>query len=153
MFYHFGCRAHLTLSLRRYQAICLVLAPFKGAIGGPTISEVFLLYIPTTKLQSTSIIPRCMPRRELLLHSEYRTIWVKGKGKAIPVQPGQDMRVPGRLNPTRKIPGTHFWYRLSRPQGHSAAERIMSMTNSYDTIENRTRDLRAQSTALPRAGQ
>ena len=27
----------------------------------------------------------------------------------------------GRLNPPGKIPGTHFCYRLSRPQGHSAA--------------------------------
>jgi hypothetical protein len=26
--------------------------------------------------------------------------------------------------PPRKIPGTHFWYRLSQPQGHSAAGRI-----------------------------
>jgi hypothetical protein len=30
---------------------------------------------------------------------------------------------------------------LSRPQGHSAAERIMSMKNSNDTIGNRSRDL------------
>ena len=44
---------------------------------------------------------------------------------------------------------------LSRPQGHSAAGRIMSMKNSSDTIGNRTRDLPACSavphpTALPR---
>jgi hypothetical protein len=31
----------------------------------------------------------------------------------------------GRIYPPRNIPGTHFCYRLSRPQGHSAAERIM----------------------------
>jgi hypothetical protein len=36
---------------------------------------------------------------------------------------------------------THFCYRLSRPQGHSAAGRIMSMKNSSDTIGNRPRDL------------
>jgi hypothetical protein len=48
-----------------------------------------------------------------------------------------------RLYPTVNIPGTHFCYRLSRPQGHSAAGRIMSMKNSNDTIGNRTRDLLA----------
>jgi hypothetical protein len=31
--------------------------------------------------------------------------------------------------------------RLSRPQGHSAARRIMAMKNSNDTIGNRIRDL------------
>jgi len=30
--------------------------------------------------------------------------------------------------------GTHFCWRLSRPQGHSAIGRIMSMKNSNDTI-------------------
>jgi hypothetical protein len=39
------------------------------------------------------------------------------------------------------IPGTHFCKRLSRPQGHSAAGRIMSMKNSNYTIGNRSRDL------------
>jgi hypothetical protein len=58
--------------------------------------------------------------------------------------------------PPWDIPSTHFCYRLSQPQGHSAAGRIMSMKNSNDTIGNRTRDLPAcsavpQPTALPRA--
>jgi hypothetical protein len=43
--------------------------------------------------------------------------------------------------PPGNIPGTHFCYRLSRTQGHSAAGRIMSMKNSNETIGNRTRDL------------
>jgi hypothetical protein len=56
--------------------------------------------------------------------------------------------------PPGNIPGTHFCLRLSQPQGHSAAGRNMSMKNSSDTIEYRTRDLpncRAvpQPTALP----
>ena len=34
---------------------------------------------------------------------------------------------------------THFCYRLSQPQGHSAAGWIMSMKNSNDTVRNRTR--------------
>ena len=47
----------------------------------------------------------------------------------------------GRFLPPGNIPGTHFCQRLSRPQGHSAAGRTMSMKNSSDTIGNRTRDL------------
>ena len=43
--------------------------------------------------------------------------------------------------PPGNTPGTHFCYRLSRPQGHSATGRIMSLKNSNDTIGNRTRDL------------
>jgi hypothetical protein len=43
--------------------------------------------------------------------------------------------------PPGNTPGTHFCYRLSRPQGHSATGRIMSLKNSKDTIGNRTRDL------------
>ena len=65
----------------------------------------------------------------------------------------------GRLYPPPPgdIPGTNFCQRVSRPQGHSAAGRmIMSMTYSNDTIWNRTRDLSAcsavpQPTAPPRA--
>jgi hypothetical protein len=34
----------------------------------------------------------------------------------------------------RKIPGTHFCLRLSRPQGHSAAGRIRSIVKSNDLI-------------------
>jgi hypothetical protein len=54
----------------------------------------------------------------------------------------------------RKIPGTHFCQRLSRPQGHSAAGRIRSIEKSSDLIENRNRDLPAcsimpQPTTLP----
>jgi len=49
----------------------------------------------------------------------------------------------GRIYPLGNIPGTHFRYRLSRPQGHSAAGWIMSMKNSIYTIGNRTRELPA----------
>ena len=55
----------------------------------------------------------------------------------------------GRLYPQGNIPGTRFSEGLSRPQGHSAAGRIISLKNSYDTIENRTRDLLAYS-AVPK---
>jgi hypothetical protein len=54
----------------------------------------------------------------------------------------------GRLYPPGTIPGTHFCYRLSQPQGHCAARRIMSVKNSKDTIGNQTRDLLACS-AVP----
>jgi hypothetical protein len=50
------------------------------------------------------------------------------------------------LHSTRNILGTHFCYRLCQTQSHTAAGRIISMKNSYDTIENRNRDLPAQST-------
>jgi hypothetical protein len=36
----------------------------------------------------------------------------------------------------RKIPGTHFCQRLSRPQGHNAAGRITSIEKSNDFIGN-----------------
>ena len=47
----------------------------------------------------------------------------------------------GHLYPPGYIPGTYFCYRLSQPQGHSAAGRIKSMKNRNDTIENWTRNL------------
>ena len=42
----------------------------------------------------------------------------------------------GRLYLSGNIPGTHFSSRLSKPQGLSAARRIMAMKNSSDTIGN-----------------
>ena len=63
----------------------------------------------------------------------------------------------GSLYPAGNIPGTHFCYRMSRPQGRCAAGRIMSVGNSND-IGNRTRDLPAcnavpQPTVPPRGPQ
>jgi len=43
--------------------------------------------------------------------------------------------------PPGNIAGTHFCWRLSQPQGHSAAGRIMSLKNSSNTIGNQTRNL------------
>ena len=62
----------------------------------------------------------------------------------------------GRIYPTGNIPGTHFCQRLSRPQGHNAAGKIMSVKNSIYNIGIRTLDLLAcsavsQPTAPPRA--
>jgi hypothetical protein len=57
-------------------------------------------------------------------------------------------RPPLTPPPPRNIPCTHFYWRLSQPQGHSAAGRIMSVKNSSD-IRNRTCDLRACS-AVPK---
>jgi hypothetical protein len=97
------------------------------------------------------------------------------KGKAIPVtgRGGPDgcetLRLPhsldnrltdgGKLSalradrplPPMKIPGTHFYQRLSRPQAHNAAGRIRKYS---DVIGNRTRDTSAcsivfQPTTLP----
>jgi len=65
----------------------------------------------------------------------------------------QDNRPP---LPLGNIPGTHICQRLSRPQGQSAAGRIMSMKNFSDSIGNPIRELPAsytvpQPTAQPRA--
>jgi len=62
----------------------------------------------------------------------------------------------GRLYPPGNIPDTHFCLRLSQPQGHSVAGRIMSLNNSSDAIGNRTRNLPTcsavpQPTAPPRS--
>jgi len=51
-----------------------------------------------------------------------------------------DLRT-GHLYPPRNIRDTHFCYRLSQPQGQSAAGRIVSMKNTNDTVGNRVRDL------------
>ena len=47
----------------------------------------------------------------------------------------------GRLYPLRDISGTHFCYRMSGPQCHSAVWRIKSTKYHSDTIANRVHDL------------
>jgi len=96
------------------------------------------------------------------------TLLVVHKRRPLPswikVKPGQALRVPGGWNsqisrqsaheggkfvspmhrpplPPGYILGTNFCYKLSRPQCHSAAGRIMSKKNSNYTIGNRTRGL------------
>jgi hypothetical protein len=61
----------------------------------------------------------------------------------------------GRFDPTGTIPGTYFYYTLSRPQDHSLVQGLC-VKNSSDTMGNRNHDLPAcsalaQPTALPRA--
>jgi hypothetical protein len=85
------------------------------------------------------------------------------KGKAVPLQAwngpegSRKLRFPDLLTkaqyggkvslthrpplPPGNTPGTHFFWTLSRPQGHSAIGRIMSTEKSNDTIWNRTSDL------------
>jgi len=86
------------------------------------------------------------------------------KGKAVPLQAlsgpegSRKLRFPDLMTtaqsggkvvslthrpplPPGNTTDTLFCWRLSRPQGHGATGRIMSLKNSNDTIGNRTRDL------------
>ena len=54
----------------------------------------------------------------------------------------------GRLYSQGNIPGTHCCQRLSRPQGQSAARRIMSKENSEYTIGKGTRNFPACSAVV-----
>jgi hypothetical protein len=54
------------------------------------------------------------------------------------------------FNP-KDIPGTHFCYRLSRPQGHSAAGRIRSLEKSNRTLDLPAYSIVSQPTTLSRA--
>jgi hypothetical protein len=56
----------------------------------------------------------------------------------------------GRALPPERSSGTHFSYRLSKLQGHSAAGNIGSLENCSGFTANRTRDL-TTSSVVPRA--
>jgi len=96
-------------------------------------------------------------------HADMNSIKGKCKDKAVPLQAwsgpegSRKLKFPDSMTtaqdggkvvslrhrpplPPGNAPGTHFYYRLSRPQGHSAIRRIMSMKNSNDTIRKRTSD-------------
>ena len=53
----------------------------------------------------------------------------------------------------RNIPGTHFHYGLSRPQGHGLVGKKYVTEKSSDNTGNRSRDRSALTTTLPQAPQ
>jgi hypothetical protein len=87
-----------------------------------------------------------------ILYIVYGDVCLRYKGKAVPLQAwsgpegSRKLRFPDYMTtaqdvgkvvsltrrpptPPGNAPGTHFCQRLSRPQGHSAIGRIMSMKN------------------------
>jgi hypothetical protein len=83
--------------------------------------------------------PRCLEGSRKLRFSDYVTV-AQNVGKVVSLRHRP-------FFPLGNIPGTHFCYRLSRPQCHSATGRILSMKNSNDTIWNRTSDFPIRSAA------
>ena len=77
--------------------------------------------------------PRCPEGSRKLRYPDYATMAQDG-GKVVSLK-------HRLLLPPGNTPSTHFCYRLSRPQGHSAIGWIISMKNSNDTIWKRTSDL------------
>jgi len=84
--------------------------------------------------------PRCPEGSRKLRFPDYVTMAQDG-GKVVSL-------THRPLLPSGNTPSTHFRWRLSRPQGHSAIRRIMSVKNSSESSWDRTSDLPIRSTAL-----
>jgi hypothetical protein len=118
------------------------------------------LHVPVMRRNAIALRSRALELRHIYISYIYIFIRVKQSH----YKPGQALRFPGGwdfkilrqsaheyckvVSLTHRppllpgnIPGTHFYKRLSWPQGHSTAGSFMSLKNSSDTIGNRTRDL------------
>jgi hypothetical protein len=141
--------------IRRRSSLSLPL-PTPELEGNPLSAVcdcLFNIFATTFRIQRPSPLSAMYP---------HQYVWQKGK--AVPLQGwsgpqgsrklwfpvymttaqdcGKVVSLTHRLPlPPGNAPGTHFRWRLSRPQGHSAIGRIMSMENSNGTIWNRTSDL------------
>jgi hypothetical protein len=99
----------------------------------PLTSDIYIYIHTHTHIQVKLSLDRAfrlqeVEGRRIIRQSEHKCRKVVSRTYRPPLPPGD-------------IPGTHFCYRLSRPQGHSATGRVKSMKNSNDTIGNRTRSL------------
>ena len=97
---------------------------------------------------SQSNVSTSLTKLKQSLYRSGEALWAKRGWDTLPIHSAYDGgKVVSSKHrsplPPADIPGTHFYQKLSRPQGHSAAGSIKSKKNPNDTSRNRNRDLTA----------